>query len=82
MDITEHQVWVDNSPVNLSTLEFRVLQNLLEHRGRIQTRAALLADVWGGESGVKTRTVDSTVMRLRENSDVQEITSKPYHDGV
>ena len=46
MDITEHQVWVDNSPVNLSTLEFRVLQNLLEHRGRIQTRAALLADVW------------------------------------
>ena len=66
MDIKEHQVWVDNSPVILSTLEFRLLQNLLEHRGRLQTREVFLADVWGSKLGVKIRTVDSTVMRLRE----------------
>ena len=40
--------------------------DLLERRGRVQSRSALLDDVWGMSGEVTTRTVDTHVKRLRE----------------
>ena len=39
---------------------------LLRRPGRVQTRDRLLNEVWGYESVIDTRTVDTHVRRLRE----------------
>jgi two-component system phosphate regulon response regulator PhoB len=50
----------------LTALEFRLLVTLLERRGGVQSREVLLRDVWGIESSITTRTVDTHIKRLRE----------------
>jgi two-component system, OmpR family, phosphate regulon response regulator PhoB len=66
VDAEAHQVWVDDTEVALTALEFRLLHTLLNRRGRVQTRSQLLEDVWGVHADVTTRTVDTHVKRLRE----------------
>ncbi len=61
-----HRVWVDGLQIRLTALEFRLLTTLLDRAGRVQTRDTLLADVWGMQSGLTTRTVDTHVTRLRK----------------
>ena len=65
VDLERHRAEVDGREVTLTALEFRLLTCLLERAGRVQTRDVLLADVWGLESEVETRTVDAHVKRLR-----------------
>jgi two-component system phosphate regulon response regulator PhoB len=52
--------------VQLTLLEFRLLRFLVEGRGRVRTREALLEQVWGYSTDVETRTVDTHVKRLRD----------------
>jgi two-component system phosphate regulon response regulator PhoB len=66
LDHTRHEVLVKNQPVDLTATEFRLLALLMERRGRVQGRDRLLNDVWGYESIIDTRTVDTHVRRLRE----------------
>ncbi|MBI3178869.1 MAG: response regulator transcription factor [Deltaproteobacteria bacterium] len=66
VDREAHRVWVEGREVELTALEFRLLVTLYERRNRVQTRAALLDDVWGIQADVTTRTVDTHVKRLRE----------------
>jgi two-component system, OmpR family, phosphate regulon response regulator PhoB len=66
VDRDAHRVWVDDREVALTALELRLLSTLLERRGRVQSRPALLDDVWGMSGDVTTRTVDTHVKRLRE----------------
>jgi two-component system phosphate regulon response regulator PhoB len=66
LDHTRHEVLVKPEPVDLTATEFRLLALLMERRGRVQGRDRLLNDVWGYESIIDTRTVDTHVRRLRE----------------
>ena len=66
VDMDGHRVWVDDAEVVLTALEFRLLTTLIARRGRVQTRDALLGDVWGVQPGLTTRTVDTHVRRLRK----------------
>jgi two-component system phosphate regulon response regulator PhoB len=66
IDPGRHQVSVDGKRVNLTSLEFKLLRTLMQRRGRVQERDRLLNDVWGYESVIDTRTVDTHVRRLRE----------------
>ena len=66
MDIESHEVFVDDEEITLTALEFKLLNQLVERRGRVQTRDQLLSDVWGYSSDVTTRTVDTHIKRLRE----------------
>ena len=66
IDIESHEVFVDNQEVTLTALEFRLLQQLVDRRGRVQTRDQLLSDVWGYSADITTRTVDTHIKRLRE----------------
>ena len=65
IDAARHQVSVNGKRVNLTSLEFRLLRTLMQRRGRVQARDRLLNDVWGYESVIDTRTVDTHVRRLR-----------------
>ena len=66
VDPSAHQVWVDEEEVILTALEFRLLSTLLTRRGRVQSREALLHDVWGHDPNLPTRTVDTHIQRLRK----------------
>lgn len=66
LDHTRHEVLVRGKSVELTATEFRLLALLMERRGRVQGRDSLLNDVWGYESVIDTRTVDTHVRRLRE----------------
>jgi len=69
IDRDAHRVWVDGTEIELTALEFKLLITLYERRNRVQTRAALLDDVWGIQADITTRTVDTHVKRLREKLD-------------
>ena len=66
VDREAHRVWIDDAEVTLTALEFRLLYTFLSRKGRVQSREALLSDVWGIDAEVTTRTVDTHVKRLRE----------------
>src|SRR5512139_3926534 len=66
IDRDAHRAWVDEGEIALTALEFRLLHAFMSRRGRVQSREALLSDVWGIEADVTTRTVDTHVKRLRE----------------
>ena len=66
VDREAHRAWVDGDEIKLTALEFRLLLAFVSRRGRVQSRDALLSDVWGIQAEVTTRTVDTHVKRLRE----------------
>ena len=66
INIDAHEVYVDSIPIDLTALEFRLLKELVDKRGRVQSRDQLLSEVWGYNSEVTTRTVDTHIKRLRE----------------
>lgn len=66
IDGLRHVVSVNGKTVYLTGLEFRLLRTLVQRRGRVQERDRLLSDVWGYETAIDTRTVDTHVRRLRE----------------
>ena len=66
IDVDSHEVFVNDEQVTLTALEFRLLRQLVDRRGRVQSRDQLLSDVWGYSSDVTTRTVDTHIKRLRE----------------
>ena len=66
IDVDSHEVHVDSQLIELTALEFRLLKELVEKRGRVQSRDQLLSEVWGYNAEVTTRTVDTHIKRLRE----------------
>ena len=66
IDVDSHEVHVNSELVVLTALEFKLLKQLVDRRGRVQSRDQLLSDVWGYSSEVTTRTVDTHIKRLRE----------------
>jgi two-component system phosphate regulon response regulator PhoB len=59
-------VTIAGKVVDFTATEFKLLALLIERRGRVQDRETLLNDVWGYESVIDTRTVDTHIRRLRE----------------
>jgi two-component system alkaline phosphatase synthesis response regulator PhoP len=66
VDRARHVVKWGSQPVNLTAKEFALLVALLEAKGRVLSRQALLEDVWGYTYAEGMRTVDVHVRRLRE----------------
>jgi DNA-binding response OmpR family regulator len=67
LDLERHEAMRGETPVPLTTLEFRLLVALLEADGRVLTRERLLDAVYGQDDGdVLDRTIDVHVGRLRE----------------
>lgn len=66
LDAAAHTATVDGQPLALTATEFRLLELLMRRRGRVQSRERLLQDVWGYDTAIETRTVDTHMKRLRE----------------
>lgn len=61
-----HKVTLDGMDVSLTATEFRLLEDLWRHRGRVRTREQLLNGVWGYNVKEYARTVDTHIRRLRQ----------------
>jgi two-component system phosphate regulon response regulator PhoB len=66
IDRASHRVYVRGRDVHLTALEMRLLCALFDGGSRVQTREALLSEVWCNERGITPRTVDTHVKRLRK----------------
>jgi two-component system phosphate regulon response regulator PhoB len=66
IDEAARRVWIEGREIELTPIEFKLLSTLATRRNRVQTRAALLDEVWGIDAELTTRTVDTHVKRLRE----------------
>ncbi len=69
LDLESMRVTLGEREVPLTPTEYRLLRVLLENRGRMQRRTDLLDAAWRAEArardGVRTRTVDMHIRRLR-----------------
>ena len=67
MDLDRYEVRRDGAVIELTRVEFRLLQTLLEADGRVLTRDQLLDAVYGrDQSEVLDRTIDVHIGRLRD----------------
>jgi two-component system alkaline phosphatase synthesis response regulator PhoP len=65
LDPVSRSALVSGTPMELTRLEFDLLQRLLENPGRVLTRERLLEQVWNYDFAGDTRAVDSAIKRLR-----------------
>jgi len=72
IDRVEHRVKRSGSEVHLGPTEFRLLDYLMQHPGRVFSREQLLDAVWGSDVYVEARTVDVHIGRLRKALGVTE----------
>jgi DNA-binding response OmpR family regulator len=66
IDIAAHEVTSSEARVSLTATEFALLALLAGNPGRVFSREFLLEEVWGDESIVFDRTIDSHIQRLRK----------------
>ncbi|ACM20355.1 winged helix-turn-helix phosphate transcriptional response regulator [Geotalea daltonii FRC-32] len=65
IDTERHLVTVADKEILLTTIEYKLLLDLAERAGRVQSRDILLQNVWGYNYVGDSRTVDTHVTRLR-----------------
>lgn len=74
VDLKRAEVTRANEPVELSAMEFRLLQFFIQNRGTVHSRDDLLDAVWGYDAMPTTRTVDVHIAWLR-----QKLEDNPRH---
>lgn len=65
VDFGRGEVRRENRSVELTPIEFRLLQTFIRARGRILTREHLLQAVWGSDTYASDRIVDNHIGNLR-----------------
>jgi two-component system phosphate regulon response regulator PhoB len=66
IDPSRHKITYQGKPLELTATEFKLMTVLAGRKGRVQSREQLLKDVWGYNSLIDTRTVDTHMRRLRD----------------
>jgi two-component system, OmpR family, phosphate regulon response regulator PhoB len=66
LDREQHRVYRGKTEIKLGPTEFRLLEFMMRHPGRVFSRAQLLDNVWGETIYIDERTVDVHVGRLRK----------------
>lgn len=74
VDFKRAEVLKNAELVELSAMEFKLLQFLVENRGKVHSRDHLLDEVWGYDAMPSTRTVDVHIAWLR-----QKLEDNPKH---
>jgi DNA-binding response OmpR family regulator len=65
IDLAAYEVRLGGDPLELTRMEYRLLELLVTHPCRVYSRESLLSRMWGYEHGASTRAVDGHVGRLR-----------------
>lgn len=70
IDIGARLVWKDGQSIDLTPIEFELLQALAEHQGRVLSREQLLTQVWGHDFYGEKRVVDVHIGHIRKKIEV------------
>jgi two-component system phosphate regulon response regulator PhoB len=65
IDPAAYEVRLDGEPLELTALEYRLLELLVTHPQRVHSRESLISRMWQHDAGASARTVDGHVGRLR-----------------
>ncbi|MBT3223151.1 MAG: AAA family ATPase, partial [Proteobacteria bacterium] len=71
VDLERQEVLRDGTRVPLTHTEAGVLRWMAERVGRTVSRRELLLEVWGYREGVRSRTVDTTIQRIRSKIELE-----------
>jgi two-component system OmpR family response regulator len=69
LDRLSHKVTRDGEQILLQPREFRLLEYLMKHAGRVVTRTMLLENVWDYHFDPQTNVIDVHISRLRAKID-------------
>jgi two-component system, OmpR family, response regulator len=69
LDRLSHKVTRAGEPILLQPREFRLLEYLMKHAGRVVTRTMLLENVWDYHFDPQTNVIDVHISRLRAKID-------------
>lgn len=69
VDFQTEAVYLDGARLKMPRKEFDLLSCLLRHAGELVSRETLFTTVWSYSSGVRTRTLDVHIRRLRKSLD-------------
>ncbi len=72
MDISAHEVRRGNRAVELTALQFDVLEQFMRHPRQVLERDRLLESVWGTESDAISNVVDVTIAGLRARLEAED----------
>jgi two-component system phosphate regulon response regulator PhoB len=77
MDRSAHRVRRGGKEIHLGPTEYKLLDHLIQHPGRVFSREQLLDAVWGSDVYVEARTVDVHVGRLRKALNIDDSQRDP-----
>jgi len=77
VDLDARKITRGGKTVDLTAQEFRILEHLVAHPGRIFTRPELISGAWGFDYQGTERTVDNFMRQLRQKLEVNP--DKPEH---
>jgi len=66
VDVRTHEVWINDTPIQLAPLEYKILLFFLENPNRIFSREQLLIRFWGYDFDGTERVVDNHIKKLRK----------------
>jgi len=66
VDFKRHVLTRNGDALDVSAKELDLLRYLVAHRGQVVSRDTLLAQIWGHQREIATRTVDNFIVRLRK----------------
>ena len=75
IDLSRHEISLDNEPINIKPKEFELMEFLARHRGQVLSRELILERVWGWDFTGGSRTVDVHIRWLREK--IEENPAEP-----
>lgn len=77
VDLGRRVVTLDERPIHLTALEYRLLEALVRRNGRVATHAQLLADVWGPGGAGNTHYLRIYMAMLRRKLEADP--TRPRH---
>ncbi|HEX7877835.1 MAG TPA: response regulator [Candidatus Eisenbacteria bacterium] len=79
IDTTAHRVLVDEAPVHLTPIEFRILAVLARHAGRVVTQKQLLTAVWGPSGTDRGDSLRVFMTHLRRKLEADPTAPRLFH---
>ena len=77
INFSTHEAKRDGEDISFTALEFDILEYLIHNAGKTVTRKQLLADVWGINQDIITRTIDRHMASIRKK--IEQDPSNPEY---
>jgi len=77
IDFARGELRRHGAPVELTPIEFKLLEVFVRNRGRVLSRERLIQDAWGGATFVTERAVDGHIVCLRRK--IEDDPARPTH---